>query len=191
MSNSKEIGKYYDDLCEKWGVGYQSADVASQEALDARYAALSEVCNLNNKTVLDVGCGTGGLGEYIQSKYPYVRYFGIDVSRKAVEAGLTERKLSLKYGNVMTYHSSVDVVLAQGIFYLADEKYAKRAIARMWLLAKERVAFTAISSFKKGSADEYRMNAPDMLNWIIHHLTKRVVVRTDHWDGDVCFYLMK
>ncbi len=44
--------------------------------------------DLNNKSVLDVGCGGGELGKELKAKFPSVKVYGVDISPEAVrEAG--------------------------------------------------------------------------------------------------------
>lgn len=40
--------------------------------------------DLNNKSVLDVGCGGGELGKELKSKFPSVKVYGVDISPEAV-----------------------------------------------------------------------------------------------------------
>lgn len=40
--------------------------------------------DLNNKSVLDVGCGGGELGKELKAKFPSVKVYGVDISPEAV-----------------------------------------------------------------------------------------------------------
>ncbi len=47
------------------------------------------------ESILDVGCGRGDFGDYILSRYPNVKYTGIDISNLAIQVG--EYKYGEKY----------------------------------------------------------------------------------------------
>lgn len=46
---------------------------------------LAEISNYTFSHLLDVGCGTGELLKYLISKYPSIRFYGVDISEKMLE----------------------------------------------------------------------------------------------------------
>ena len=151
----------------------------------------------NGKSVLDVGCGHGGLGRALLARYPDVHYAGIDLSGGMVETvrrlqpQLDVRQLDLRDLGDGERH---DVVLAQGIFYLLTGdavRTAEALVAKMFAVAKEAVAFTAISTWSPHrDPSEFYVDPEAMLRHC-RSLTSRVVLRHDYHPGDVAFYLFK
>ena len=197
----RNIAEFYDNLAEQYGAHYMTSHTDSQESLDVRWKVLSEVCDLRGKSVLDVGCGYGGLGNYLKkNRIKHSGYIGVDISEKAVEVGLKEYpKMMLLHGDILENEIGFfDVVLSQGPFYLADEKYAHKLIDKMWNLANEAIAFTGISTWydrqtQNGTIiidDYYRIDPAKMLNYLRKY-TDKIVMRHDYWKGDCCFYLYK
>ena len=190
------IAAYYDALAAAHGTGPQAVDASSQESLELRYRVLGDAIDFDGKSVLDVGCGFGGLGVHLTERYADVDYSGIDISEGLVAAGRhAHPELRLEVGDVLEMPPAqrFDAVLAQGIFYLlGDEAEAKaeRLIAAMWALAVECVAFTALSSWATGAVDpqEFRVDPARLLNYC-RTLTPRVVLRHDYHPGDVALYL--
>ena len=45
----------------------------------------SAIENEKEKTLLEVGCATGELYRYLRANYPYIYYYGIDISRYCIE----------------------------------------------------------------------------------------------------------
>ena len=77
-----------------------------------------------NRAVLDVGCGFGGMGHYLMNRYGTISYTGIDISEQMIEEGKRlYPDLRMLQRNIleMPLHEPFDVVLAQGIFYLLGD----------------------------------------------------------------------
>src|SRR5437763_1013432 len=118
------IADYYDRLVKQYGHDPRACDASNQNSLEIRYRVLSEVMDLSGRSVLEAGCGFGDLGIYLQKKYSNVHYYGIDISKRMIEGGLTiHPHLSLSHQNLldMGQDKRFDVVLAQGVFYLLGE----------------------------------------------------------------------
>jgi len=191
------IAAYYDRLVEKYGHEPQAADASSAASLEVRYGALGEVGDLSNKAILDVGCGFGGLGAYLRKQYPKLDYTGIDISSlMIVEGRRVYPDLRINHKNVLDLppEPTYDVVLAQGIFYLLEgdtEIKAYKLIRQMFALAKEAVAFSALSTWaERHTAGEFYIDPDKLLVWC-RQLTSRLVLRHDYHPGDVCVYMYK
>lgn len=199
MTNPEQerIAQYYDRLVDRYGHDPRACDASSAAALIIRYKVLSEVCDLNGLSVLEVGCGFGDLGVYLRTEYPSVRYAGIDISPRMVEeARRCHPDLDFRCGNALNLNEEerFDVVLAQGIFYLLREDaeaQAQALIRKMFVIATKSVAFSAISSWAiRKTAEEFYMNPSQVLDWC-GVLTSKVVLRHDYLPNDVALYLYK
>jgi len=79
LLDTAAIFRFHQYLVEKHGndtcaaLGWKTA-----EAQTARYKILSRIGDLNNCTVMDVGCGYGDLRNYLAAIYPGIRYIGIE-----------------------------------------------------------------------------------------------------------------
>ncbi len=192
-----DIAKYYDELAVKHGPGFASADAGSQESVEARYIALRSIYDMSNKTVLDVGCGTGGLAPWVTCK----EYTGIDISAKAVEIGKKATGFNLIHADICQYApidvmtgkpKKYDVVLAQGIFYKLPADHTGyyqvvKMIESMFQLSNEVVAFTALCTWPYGpSKTELRLDPAATLE-LLRRFTSKLVLRTDYWKGDALF----
>jgi len=196
-SDLKRIADYYDRLVDQHGHSPRACDASSRTALEARYKVLSEVTNMNGKSILEVGCGLGDFGDYLCKKYPSIRYAGIDVSSRMVdEARKAYPELPFHRQNVLDMDTAepFDVVLAQGIFYLLGrnaESKMHTLIKKMFSLSKEAVAFCAISFWSSRKSDnEFYADPVRLLDWC-RTLTPRIVLRHDYLPNDVTLYLHK
>ena len=196
-TDQQRIADYYDRLVDQYGHDPRACDASSSQALETRYGVLSEVADLNSKSVLEVGCGFGDLGVFLRKKYPTVQYVGIDVASRMIgEARRAHPDLSFRHHNLLNMSAAeqFDVVLAQGIFYLLGEDAESKMrllIEKMFSLSKEAVAFCAISSWaSKKLAEEFYAD-PAKLLVCCRTLTPNIVLRHDYLPNDVALYLYK
>lgn len=190
------IGGYYDRLVDRYGHDPRAVDASSSETLLVRYRALAEVLDLSGKQVLEVGCGFGDLGDFLEQRYDGIRYTGIDISQRMIAEGQrVHPRLELRVGNVLDLEDGrYDVVLAQGIFYLlgtgAEEKM-HALIEKMFELAREAVAFTTTSSWAERQDPSEFYADPARLLSFVRTLTPSLVLRHDYHPGDLAMYLYK
>jgi SAM-dependent methyltransferase len=192
--DARRIGAYYDRLVNAYGHSPLACDASAESSLAIRYRVLSEVSDLTDKRVLEVGCGFGDLGAHLVNRYAGVSYCGIDVSGRMIEVGRSVHPtLDLRHADVLDWDpvDEYDVVLAQGIFYLLGqdaEAKTSQLISRMFELAGEALAFCTISSWAtKGDPGEFR---PDPLRTVAFckQLTTRLVLRHDYLPNDFAIY---
>jgi len=197
LEDQDRIAVYYDRLVDRYGHDPQACDASSVESLSVRYQCLSEITDLSDKSVLEVGCGFGDLGVYLKQKYQQVQYTGIDISSRMIEEGIRAYPgLDLKHENVLEMQSEgrFDVVLAQGIFYLLGddaESKMQELIEKMYSLANDAVGFSAISSWSpKKDSGEFYADPVKLLEWC-RKLTPWLAVHHDYHQGDFTMYLYK
>jgi SAM-dependent methyltransferase len=191
------IASYYDQLVDRFGHNPRAVDAGSWKSLRKRYGVLSAAIPVGCRSVLEVGCGLGDLGQYLHREFPLMRYTGIDVSPRMIEEGhRVHPRLDLRQGNVLdrSLTGSYDVVLAQGIFYRLGpeaERKSFQLIKKMVSKARRVVAFCAISTWadRRNSSEFYVDPA-----WLVtqcRRLTRFLALRHDYHPGDVAVYLYK
>ncbi len=188
-----DIANFYNNLATEHGYSHKTADASSQETLNIRYKALSEVCDMNNKKVLEVGCGVGMLGAYLAKKYPQIKYTGIDVAEKTILIA-KEKHPDLKFVHcdVIRWSEVADIVMAEGIFYkLSSQFEVNRVLQKMLDLAAETIAFTAIDSWGYPQDHSELRIVPELLIQSLKKTTWSMVFRHDYHPSDSCFYLFR
>jgi len=195
VNDTERIAAYYDRLVERHGYSVQARDSSYEPSLQARYRVLCEVADLNGKSILEVGCGFGDLGRYIQARFGNTTYVGIDISRSMIDTGRkVHPNLALYHADLLTWapRGRFDIVLAQGIFYLLSddaETMMKRLIERMFSLAEQAAAFCTLSAW----ADSHHQNEfyADPLKTLMtcRTFTPHVVLRHDYLSNDFTIYL--
>lgn len=191
------IADYYDGLIRQYGHDPRACDYGRPESQSTKFRVLSEVLPLSDSSLLDVGCGFADFASYLQSRFPGLRYSGIDLCAAMVsEARRNHPDLDLRVANIFdtSFDRTFDVVTANGIFYLLGERawpMMQQIIERMYALAKSAVAFNSLSAWaKEKDAGEFYAD-PLLVVDFCRRLTPWVVLRHDYHPHDFTIYLYK
>jgi SAM-dependent methyltransferase len=140
-------------------------------------------------SLLDVGCGYGGLLKYLQALKIDVDYSGIDVADNMIGWASENLKAGKFYrGDVLDHHlgATFDYVVCSGVLTqkldapaAEMDRFAAKLIHRMFELCKRGVAFNVMTTKVNYVVDNlYYRNPAEMLSWCIDEVTRHV--RIDH-----------
>jgi ubiquinone/menaquinone biosynthesis C-methylase UbiE len=80
MLDNLYIQKFHEDKIEKYGSdSAQSLAWFSEEEQLKRFEILTQIGDLNDKSILDIGCGNGDLCCYLSQHFMNFSYHGIDI----------------------------------------------------------------------------------------------------------------
>jgi SAM-dependent methyltransferase len=191
------IANFYNDLVNRYGHDPRACDYGHAESQKIKFRVLSEVMNLEEKQVLDVGCGFADFVRYLRERFDAFHYVGIDICPRMIqEARHLEPNIDLRLCNILDgeFEGSFDVVFANGIFYLlGDEAPAlmRCIIGRMYEFAQWAVAFNSLSFWAPEKAPgEFYADPLDVLKFC-RTLTPWVVLRHDYHPRDFTVYMYK
>lgn len=148
---NKQIKKFFDSAVDTYPldssliVGWRS-----KEEQIIRFEILSRIADLNDATVLDVGCGVGDLYGFFCRKGIKTLYAGIDLHPKMISHA--KKKYpggDFLYQDFAKVKKKYDYVMASGTFNLLIEdnyKYIFEKIERMCYLAEKGVAFNLLGT---------------------------------------------
>ena len=198
-SNKRSIVEYYDGLLDQHGATSKVADASSEETQKARYRVLSQLCNYDDGSVLDIGCGLGWFGDYLCYYFDHVKYTGLDLSEKMIrQAEETYRRQKHEFicGDILSHGFSIephDIVICNGIFYKLQWQpysYMFRLIRKAYSLANEAVAFNCLNGHKQSWNGEFWAR-PDLVLAFAMDLCPRVILRADYLPQDFTVFLYK
>jgi cyclopropane fatty-acyl-phospholipid synthase-like methyltransferase len=169
MDKMKIIRTYYEDNMAKGLPEYGVLGWESEEAQRLRFDMLLSSVELEGKTLLDVGCGTGNLLEYIRSKGVNVTYTGVDILDKMIERAKAKQlgaeffQIDLFKNNIFKDHS-FDVIYSSGIFNLNlgnNREFLTRALELFFRLSTGYVVFNLLHTASPDREDKYFYFHPD------------------------------
>ena len=97
----------YTTLCRHNSESHSVVGYRDRDSQRLCYQLSTEVGNLNNASIIDVGCGLGDLYGFLRSKYSSFRYVGIDISMKMIENAREAYPGTIfEKADILTYESS-------------------------------------------------------------------------------------
>lgn len=180
---------------ERHGATAKGVDWMSEEELLLRYDKMLGVLEDSsieppaNASLLDVGCGWGGLLRRARTLGVGLGYSGIDVVEKMIEHGRREfPDAEFIHGDVFDLDASggYDFVVCNGILTQkldvtipAMEEYTRRLVRKMFELCRIGIAFNMMSTRVNFMVDNLYYQSPsELLAWLLTDMTPRV--RLDH-----------
>jgi SAM-dependent methyltransferase len=181
------------------GGGYAAANWGSPEGQSLRFQVLTEISDLDGRSVLDIGCGCGHLLEYLEKQSITVSYKGWDITPSMIRIAKEKyNRDCFEERDIMAgqppKEPEFDFVFASGIFYLLRESpydHIKKMVARMLAHARLGVAFNTLSQ-KAPTKDKDEFYAdPVRILSDCFSLAPRFVIRHDYLKHDFTVYLLK
>lgn len=169
MSHMDKIKNYYDQNNVAGYPDYYILGWESEEAQKLRFKQLIGDIDLNNKAILDVGCGTGNLLEYIDSQFKNFAYTGVDVLPHMIERA-SQKQLNGKFICMDLFKDnpygdkSFDVIFSSGIFNLNlgnNQIFLLDAVDIFLNLSREAVSFNLLWDMSKDKDNKYFYFSPE------------------------------
>src|SRR5262245_36536056 len=155
---TEALRKHYADTFAKHGASSQGVDWgADASRMHLRYDKMLAVIDGSDArpSLLDVGCGYGGLRSYAAGKGIALDYTGIDVAENMVQWAQKQGGGTFVLGDVLEhdFKREFDYVVCSGILTqkleaaAADmDRYAARLIRRLFALCKRGAAFNTMTT---------------------------------------------
>ena len=191
---SKRLRDHYAATFDRHGPTSQGIDWGPDESRVAmRYDNMLAVIEAGIKdkfTLLDAGCGYGGLLAHAREKAVSIDYAGIDVAQAMIETARSRHPgVRFVVGDVLDLdcrQEQFDYVICSGILtqkldvtQLEMDAFANRLIRHLFSLATRGVAFNMMTTKVNFFANNlYYRNPAEMLAWAMAEITPRV--RIDH-----------
>lgn len=169
MDRIDTIKSYYESNMGKGLPDYCVLGWESEEAQYSRFEALISNVSLEDKKILDVGCGMGSFREYLHKKNINVKYSGVDILESMIECA-QEKGLDADFINcdIFLKHpfekESFDSIYASGIFNLNlgnNDDFLFKAIKLFLNLSRELIAFNLLHINSPDKEENYSYFEPE------------------------------
>lgn len=203
------IIKHYEKCLEAHGDTYKGADWPNEHDALKRYGVMLDIINKTSKetTLLDFGCGTGHLYEYIlknQIKYSNIKYSGLDISEKLISIGKTKYPYGDFYClDILNDDTSIlkmfDYAVLNGVFtekinLTFDEmwKYFRLIVPLVFNKINEGLAFNVMSKAVDWEREDlFHLSTDLLINFLTKDLTRNFVIRNDYGLYEYTVYIYK
>lgn len=190
---TESLARHYSETFAAHGASSEGVDWGANTAnVQLRYQKMLQVIKHSPggaPTLLDVGCGYGGLLQYAANTGCEIAYTGVDAAQNMIDwASVNQEAGRFLCGDVLTFPFSeaFDYVVCSGILTqkldtpgLHMDKYASSIIRRMFSLCRVGIAFNVMTTKVNHFAPNlYYRNPAELLSWCMSELTPHV--RLDH-----------
>lgn len=189
---SEALRDHYSRKFASHGASSEGVDWGSNEAnVLLRYQKMLEVLRNSDPkpTLLDVGCGYGGLLGYANDRKIDLQYTGIDIAQNMIEwARANQPAGKFMHGDFMDhdFESQFDYVVCNGILTqkldtmaLAMDQFAAQLIRKMFALCTVGIAFNVMTTkVNYFSNNLYYRNPAELFSWCLSEISSHI--RLDH-----------
>lgn len=203
---SEGLGRHYAEKFALHGPSSRGVDWgADQSKMFLRYEKMLDVLAASadpRPSLLDVGCGYGGLLAYAMDNGIELDYTGIDIADNMIDwATLNLQHGEFIQGDVMShpFERVYDYVICNGILTqkldtpgLEMDVFASRLIRRLFALTRCGMAFNVMTTKVNHFANNlYYRNPAELLAWCMSEITPRIRLDHSYPLYEYTVYLMK
>ncbi len=189
---------FYDQNVKKYNNDIKSVAWGSKESQQKRFEILSQIGDLEGRSLLDVGCGLGDFYGWLRNKYSDVHYTGIDITSSMINMALNNYpEIKFKVQNILELkkiQSAYDYVFTSGIFNRRiprHKHFVMNMIVRMFELCRKGIAFNIMSTRADFMEEgEYYADPAKMLDFCLS-ISRKAALRHDYMPHDFTVYLYK
>lgn len=192
------IRRFHESKFEKYGSdNSHSLGWFSEESQLKRFGILSQIGDLNDRSILDIGCGNGDLCRYLNENYKNIYYSGIDLISTFLDNAV---ELNKNYPNTKFYQGDfmngelpeADYVFACGSlnYKNTDPEFIFKAISRLFSYSKVGFGFNLLSETinQDGILATYD---PEIIENYCKTLSSDIALKTNYEKGDFTIMLYK
>ncbi len=202
MSHMNNIKKYYENNYKEGYPDYYIQGWENKTAQEMRFKELVGHINLNNKRILDVGCGTGNLLEYINQKYTGFDYTGVDILPHMIKIAegkkLKGRFICMDlFKNNPFPNKSFDAIFSSGIFNLNlgnNKEFLMDALEVFQDLSCGVISFNLLWDKSPDREDKYFYFDPDEVEQLLtekYGMSWTVIIAKGYLNNDFTVQLKK
>lgn len=189
---SKRLKAHYEKTFSEFGASSKGVDWGTDEDVVLRYENMLSLIRAESEppfSLLDVGCGYGGLLDYAVERDIKLEYTGIDVAENMIGHAKANHETDEFFVGDVLHHPfdrRFDYVICNGILTqkLATtikemDRFANALIRRMFGLCEIGISFNIMSNKVNFMADNLYYRSPvEMLSFCLDNLSSKV--RVDH-----------
>uniref|UniRef100_A0A7C3SQ70 Class I SAM-dependent methyltransferase n=1 Tax=Dictyoglomus turgidum TaxID=513050 RepID=A0A7C3SQ70_9BACT len=176
---------------------------SGKRAQESRFETLIKIGDLNNKTILDVGCGWGSFFSFLKEKNINVKkYHGVDINEEVIKKAknlfnlvknVTFEKRDILIDPLPSH--SFDYVFASGIFAFDGddwEDYVRDMLKEMYRICTSGVGVNFLKKNNHYNYPTLRYNNPnDVYELVKKEITYKVVLKDNYAIDDFTLFLYK
>lgn len=182
-----QLKNHYSDLVKKHGDSPLAVQMTSKKSQERRLEILTQVVTGEYGRVLDFGCGTGEMYNYIKKNNNTCNYVGYDISPDMINLA-KEKFPEVKFDCLDIINDGIqedfDYIFISGVFnnLMSDNKsFMEEALRLLFAHTKTALAFNGLSTYVD-YFDEglYYADPSSIFNFCKENLSPCVTLRHDY-----------
>ena len=200
---------HYEECLEKHGDTHLGVDWPKIEDVDKRYKVMLDIIkfdelNLTTSKLLDFGCGTAHLLEYIhKNNFTNIKYSGLDISQKFVDVSKNKfPDIDFYCVDILEDKSSLpsfDYIVMNGVFTEKREltfeqmwDYFTKLITLVFEKSSKGIAFNIMSKNVDWEREDLFHVSHDLLSeFLCKNLSRNYIIRNDYGLYEYTVYVLK
>ena len=189
--NKTEIINFYNNKLNQFGISHQTVGWGSKESQQLRFAVLLRNLNLENKKILDIGCGLGDLVHFIREhNTEKFSYTGIelvpDFVRLAKERFADDRTIQFiecDMEKLFLFKEPIDIVVLSGALNIRvndNQHLMEQILTYGFNLCQECVSINFLTSYADYILDKNHHYEPEKVFSFAKTLSPKVNLIHDY-----------
>jgi SAM-dependent methyltransferase len=189
--NLKEVKDFYNNRHKEVGDTLKSVGWSTKESQYLRFEVLIRNLELENKTILDIGCGLGDFITFLEEKgIKNFNYIGLDISESLIESAKNKFKdkknIQFIVGDTLELiHRlpSFDIsVMSGALSYKIEDNmgYTKEVMYQLAMKSNEVVAFNFLTSYVDYTLEKNFHYKPEEVFSMAKSICKKVNLYHDY-----------
>ena len=169
---------------------------------DLRYHILLEEFDLENKSILDIGCGFGDANKLISQRTKNYKYLGIDIVEDLINEAKKQYKNSVNINFILNdflkseINEEYDIVVSSGVFnfkLLGGDNYMfiKSFMEKAFHVAKEGLAFDFLSDKVDFQYEHTFHSSPSKILDMGYELSRNVILKSHYMPFEFALIVFK
>jgi trans-aconitate methyltransferase len=192
------IKRYHDWHVEEHGEGtIRALGWRHSEDQLVRYSILAKIGDMNDHSVLDIGCGHGDLRAYLAERYPRLHYSGIDQIESFLAIAADRHghlpNTTFYQGDCYTAdlpHADYVLVCGSLNYHSSEKDYVYKMITRLFNTCQVALGFNLLSNVDAPGGILVTYDAGAIMRYC-RTLTDKVILLDDYFDGDFTVWMYK
>lgn len=197
QNDSHYVAKHYTKILNQHGPHTAKAlDYNDEFTQQVRFKVLSEIANLNGKSILDIGCGLGDMFGFLRNKFSSLSYLGIDITPDYIHqarAKYPEGEFEVGDYSQLNTKTEFDYILASGIFTapkLPDHtEKVFASIKKLYKRSKHGFGFNMLDVAHHSDDEVYAAFSPEEVVRFCNTFADTVELSHDYLTYDFTLYL--
>jgi methylase of polypeptide subunit release factors len=198
----KKIAEYYNKAFIEYGDTPEGLAWDNQLNLDKRYEVMFNVVKHYNTSILDFGCGYGGLYEWILNNKKTAEYVGLDINKEAIKFAKEKHPETTWIESDIhkdTLQTDFDYIICNGTFTVKDTltqdemwDFMTSTLEKLWTKTNKGIAFNIMSKLVDWERDDlFHVSMDQLGQWLKDNLSRNFVIRNDYGLYEYTFYVYK